>query len=293
MKADNAIILAAGTSSRFAPLSYEKHKALTLVKGEILIERQIKQLKEAGLPEIIVVTGYKAEQFGYLVDKYGVKLIYNEEYKTHNNVSSIKAASHKIHNSYICSADNYFTINPFTECVDSGYYSAEYSEEYTAEWCMTENEEGYIDSVKIGGEKSWYMIGHAYWDEKFSERFLSILNEEYDLPETAGKLWEHTYMEHIDELKLRMRKYEPGVIYEFDTLDELRKYDESYIQDTRSAFVKKVASLIGTGEEKIIHICPFMSNNNTIAIGFEFDCGKKHYRYLYDTEVLIESIVKR
>ena len=38
-KVDNAIIMAAGTASRFAPLSYEKPKALIEVKGEILIER--------------------------------------------------------------------------------------------------------------------------------------------------------------------------------------------------------------------------------------------------------------
>ena len=63
MKVDNAVIMAAGTSSRFAPLSYEIHKALIEVRGEILIERQIRQLKEAGVPEIYIVTGYKAEQF--------------------------------------------------------------------------------------------------------------------------------------------------------------------------------------------------------------------------------------
>ena len=40
---DNAVILAAGTSSRFAPLSWERPKALIPVKGEILIERQIRQ----------------------------------------------------------------------------------------------------------------------------------------------------------------------------------------------------------------------------------------------------------
>ena len=38
-KVDNAIIMAAGVSSRFAPLSFETPKALTEVKGEILIER--------------------------------------------------------------------------------------------------------------------------------------------------------------------------------------------------------------------------------------------------------------
>ena len=48
---DNAVIMAAGISSRFAPLSYEKPKALMEVKGEILIERQIRQLLEAGIQE--------------------------------------------------------------------------------------------------------------------------------------------------------------------------------------------------------------------------------------------------
>ena len=59
MRVDNAIIMAAGTSSRFAPLSYEKHKAMIDVRGEVLIERQIRQLKEACIPEIYVITDIK------------------------------------------------------------------------------------------------------------------------------------------------------------------------------------------------------------------------------------------
>ena len=41
-KVDNAIILAAGMSTRFVPISYEFPKGLTVVKGEVLIERQIR-----------------------------------------------------------------------------------------------------------------------------------------------------------------------------------------------------------------------------------------------------------
>lgn len=40
----NAIILAAGKSSRFAPFTYEKPKGLLCVKGEVLIERQIERV---------------------------------------------------------------------------------------------------------------------------------------------------------------------------------------------------------------------------------------------------------
>ena len=68
----NAIIMAAGTSSRFAPLSYEKPKGLLEVKGEILIERQIRQLHDAGITDITIVVGYKSSQFHYLMEKFGV-----------------------------------------------------------------------------------------------------------------------------------------------------------------------------------------------------------------------------
>ena len=62
----NAIIIAAGTSSRFVPISYEKPKGLIEVKGEVLIERQIRQLHEGGIKDITIVVGYMANSFAYL-----------------------------------------------------------------------------------------------------------------------------------------------------------------------------------------------------------------------------------
>ena len=59
----NAIILAAGKSNRFAPFTYEKPKGLFRVKGEILVERQIEQLREAGVENICIVVGYMKEKF--------------------------------------------------------------------------------------------------------------------------------------------------------------------------------------------------------------------------------------
>lgn len=88
-KVDNAIILAAGMSTRFVPINFEMPKALIEVKGEVLIERQIRQLKETGINEIYIVVGYMHEKFEYLVDKYGVKLIYTDDYKIKNNHASV------------------------------------------------------------------------------------------------------------------------------------------------------------------------------------------------------------
>ena len=247
MKADNAIILAAGVSSRFAPLSYERHKALIEVKGEVLIERQIRQLKEAGIKDIYVITGYKAEQFSYLAE-----------------------------------SDNYFNENPFEADVEETYYSAVYSEGHTDEWCMEEDEEGYISDVKVGGEDSWYMLGHVFWGRDFSKKFLEILAKEYDMPETAPKLWEDIFIEHLNELKMKIRKYPENVIFEFDTLDELRKFDTSYVEDTRSEILKAVSGRLEVSESDMTGL-KMIKDVSLVPVGFEFDCSKGHFRYMYSS----------
>ena len=285
MKVDNAIIMAAGTSSRFAPLSYEKPKALIEVRGEVLIERQIRQLREAGIEEVVVVTGYKAEQFEYLKDKYGVVLINNPYYLTRNNNSSIYAAREYIKNSYICSSDNYFITNPFESDVDESYYAAVYIEGETGEWFILE-EDGLIKDVKVGGQDSWVMLGHVFWSESFSRYFLHILEDEYELPETADKLWETIYIEHINELPMKIRKYPADFIFEFDTLDELREFDTSYITNTRSEILKKVAGELGVEEKEIRSVKAFKDKDNAAA-GFTFETGKK-YKYYYRTEAMEE-----
>lgn len=285
MKVDNAIIMAAGTASRFAPLSFELPKALIEVRGEVLIERQIKQLKEAGIDEVIIVTGYKAEQFEYLKDKFGVKLVHNPDYLTRNNNSSIWVVREYLKNSYICSSDNYFFSNPFEAEVDDSYYSAVYVEGKTNEWCIIEDD-GRIKDVVVGGNDSWVMLGHVFWSEEFSKKFIAILDKEYDLPETADKLWETIFIDNIDELDMKIRKYPADFIFEFDTLDELREFDESYKSDTRSAILKSIAEKLNVEEKDIANLKSFKDENNAAA-GFTFEVDKK-YKYYYKTKKMEE-----
>lgn len=191
-QADNAIIMAAGMSSRFAPLSYEKPKGLMNVKGEVLIERQIRQLREAGIDEIVIVVGYKKECFHYLKEKFGVILIDNDDYLTRNNNGSLYVARDYLKNSYICSSDNYFIVNPFEKEVDECYYASVYVHGDTEEWCMDTDGKGRITDVSIGGKDAWIMLGHTFWSKEFSKKFTEILLNEYDRPETKGKLWKRS-----------------------------------------------------------------------------------------------------
>lgn len=277
---DNAIIMAAGVSSRFAPLSYEKPKALTVVKGEVLIERQIRQLQAAGIDEIHVVVGFKAEQFDYLRQKLGVHLIFNPDYMTRNNHSSIYAAKDVIRNSFICSADNYFLCNPFEKQVEESYYAAVYASGNTNEWCMQTDADGYISRVDIGGHDCWYMLGHAFWSQDFSARFLPFLEHHYHLPETVGLFWEDIFIAHLDSLKMRMRQYPDDFIFEFDSIDELRTFDERYIEDTGSLILKDIARRLGGTEAEITQIKATKTTSTTVT-GITFLFRSEPYLYNY------------
>ena len=279
-KVDNAIIMAAGVSSRFAPLSYEYPKALLVVKGEVLIERQIRQLQEAGIKDITVVVGYKKEMLNYLKDKFDVDLIENPEFQTRNNHSTLYYVKEKMKNTYICSADNYFFENVFKQEEEMPFYSLVYVAGETDEWCLSYDKAGLITNCSIGGKDSWIMLGHIFMSEEFSKSFLEILEEVYNKEETKNKLWEKIYIENLDKLSLYIKKYNDGIIFEFDTLDELRQFDATYIDDTPSLILDDVAIKLNDLKSEIINCKPLLNQNE--VIGFSFVYKKQQYHYYYD-----------
>ena len=227
-KVDNAIIMAAGASSRCLPLSRILPKGLFVVKGEVLIEREIKQLIEAGISNIIVVAGYKSEKFLYLKEKYEVKIVINDEYLTKNNISSIFAIKDYLANSYICCADNYYTNNIFEKYVYESFYICNFTKEFADEYCISENDYGYIENIRRGGKNQWFTIGANFWSRQFSMKFRELLEKEYDEPETENLLVDDFHIKHLSKLPIVAKKMQDGIVYEFDTLEEIREFDTGF-----------------------------------------------------------------
>ncbi|WP_241157276.1 phosphotransferase [Adlercreutzia sp. ZJ242] len=280
-RVENAVIMAAGLSSRFAPISYEKPKGLLKVRGEVLVERQIKQLQEAGVTDITVVVGYKKEYFFYLEDAFGVSIVVNPEYASRNNNSTLKVVEHLLGNTYVCSSDDYFTVNPFEPYVWKAYYAAEYAEGPTREWCLktSARTRDRIAGVTVGGSDAWYMIGHVYFDRAFSRRFVEILDAEYDLPQTAGKLWEELYLDHVKELDMRVRRYEPGVIFEFDSLDEVRAFDPHFLENLDSEVFDNITRTLGCAKSEIHDVYPLKQGLTNLSCHFRTSDGEYVYRH--------------
>lgn len=83
-----AVILAAGCGSRLYPRTADRPKCLTELGGTTLIDRQIRTLNDAGIADIVVVTGYLAERLTLL----GVHTVHNARWLDTNMVESLFAA---------------------------------------------------------------------------------------------------------------------------------------------------------------------------------------------------------
>ena len=277
-KVDNAIIMAAGMSSRFAPLCYESPKGLLNVKGEKLIEREILQLKEVGIEDITLVAGYMSEKMLYLAEKFGIDIVVNEDYFRFNNTSSLILVTEKLKNTYICSSDNYFPKNPFEKYVYRAYYSAVYQEGETDEYCIDLDENDRIKGVTIGGKDAWIMFGHVFFNRDFSSKFSKLLKDEYHEQTVRDNLWETFYIRHLKELdNMYIRRYDIEDIKEFDSLEELRAFDERYISNSGSEVFKNICNILKCNEEEIKDIKPI--KNKMTSTSFEFNYNGVHYVY--------------
>lgn len=255
-KIDNAIILAAGMSTRFVPLNFEKPKGLLEVRGEVLIERQINQLREKGIQGIVIVVGHMKEQFEYLIDKYGVKLVETDDYAVKNNHASVYAAKDYLKNTIITSSDLYFTENIFQTYAYDAYYCTIYIPGKTAERGIVTDDDDRIVKTMYGDKcyDIWVTLGYAYFNERFSSNLISILDKTFDLPETANKFWADIQDEHLDELYMYAKRCDASVINEFDSLEELREFDNKYLYDSGSEIMHQLCYLLAAKENNIIGI---------------------------------------
>ena len=250
---DNAVILAAGMSTRFVPLNYEKPKGLLEVKGEVLIERQIRQLQEKGIKEIVVVVGYMKEKFEYLKSKYGVIIVETDDYDKKNNYASVYAARNYLKNTIITSSDLYFVHNIFQKYAYDSYYCTIFMEGKTAERGIRTNEDDLILKTMYGDKcyDIWVTLGYAFYSKQFSQNMISIIEKIKDFPETANMFWADIQDQHLGELYMYAKRCNASDIQEFDSLEELRLFDNKYVFNSGSNILSDVCRILCINENEV------------------------------------------
>lgn len=277
-KVNNAIILAAGMSTRFAPISYEKPKGLISVKGEVMIERLIKQLQEVGISEVVLVVGYMMEKFLYLRDKYNVKLVVNNEFATKNTHSSIYVARDYLKNTYICCSDNYYPQNMFHKYEYRAFYCSVYLSGISyVERAFTFDKNNLIVDTNKPSNNQWIMYGHAYYDSSFSKLFKPILENYYGKVGVENMYWETIYAENVKSLPMWVQKCTPDEILEFDSMEELKVYDKDFIANNRIKIFDNIENVLkcDISDIKDVEIVTKGLNNRS----FKFLCNGNYYIY--------------
>lgn len=276
----NAIILAAGKSNRFAPFTYEKPKGLFCVRGEILIERQIEQLIDAGIKEIIIVVGYMKEKFFYLEQKYKqVKLLVNNTYGSKGNIYSVYVAREYLKNTFICCADHYFLKNPFIDnnTDNKSYRATSYYSRNFREFSIDYSDAGVITGFYVGGSDKMAMVGHAYLNENFSQKYKEFLEKEINDFGISSMFWEEFYAKHQKNLTLYMKEYSNNEILEFDSIDDLRQFDSDFLLNVDSDIIGNICNILDCHPNEIFDIRVIQAGLTNVS--FKFTVGAKQYVY--------------
>lgn len=277
----NAVILAAGKSKKFAPFTYEKPKGLFRVKNEVLIERQISQLREAGIDEIIIVVGYMKEKFFYLEEKFGVKLIANNAFLDNGNLYSLYAAREFLGSTFVCCADHYFPKNPFLDGNAAGisYRACSYRSGKFLEFAVDYSEAGVITGFSAGGKDKMAMVGHAYFNASFSKQFCRYMEQEIDDFGVSRMYWEEFYARHQKDLTFYIKEFGKDDILEFESIADLRQFDSEFLYNVDSGIIDNICGVLGCSPDEITDIEVIQSGLTNVSFRFCAGGGRYVYRH--------------
>jgi choline kinase len=96
------VILAAGMAKRLRPLTDTKPKCLLKVGERTLLERTVDAMRQAGITEFVVVTGYRGEMIREFLEGYAktnavnFTFLDNVDYEHNNNIYSLWMACQKV-----------------------------------------------------------------------------------------------------------------------------------------------------------------------------------------------------
>ncbi|MEY8462821.1 NTP transferase domain-containing protein [Streptococcus merionis] len=221
-----AIILAAGMGTRLRPLTLTTPKSLIKIGKETLIERQIRFLREVEVDEIIVVTGYLAEKFQFLEDKFGVTLVHNDRYDSYNNFYTMYLVRDYLSDCYVIDADNYLVENFLESDIKQSTYFSAYKEDFKDEWLLKFNSASQVNDIVVTSGKGYILSGVSYWSSESGEFLKNVLEDYYQLGDFADLYWDNLVMDNLEKISVSIKKISSDAIFEVDSLSDLENLKE-------------------------------------------------------------------
>ena len=259
MRPRSAVILAAGFGMRMVPINLETPKAFLEVKGEVLIERQIRQLNEAGITDITVVVGFMKEKFEYLIDEFGVRLVVNRDYSSKNNLFSMNLVADRLSNTYIVPCDIWCRSNPFSAHELYSWYMVSDREDPDSDVRVNRKRE-LVTLSAAGGRSSETgnaMIGIAYLARGDAQKVSARIRQLCASHGSDGAFWEEALYEYgrgeTGRMIVPARVVPDTDAVEINTYEQLRDLDRGSSQ-LRSEVLDVIAQVFDCGTQEITEI---------------------------------------
>lgn len=230
-KVKRAIIMAAGYGTRLRPITLSTPKPLIKVNGIRMIESVIEALLKNDIREIYVVTGYLAEKFDFLGEKYPeVTLICNPYYSKYNNISSLYVARDHLKDVIILDGDQIIKNDKILDPnFEKSGYNCVWSEGYTDEWLLQVEKNTIVSCSRNGGEKGWRLYSISRWNQEDGQKLKADLEYQFEVEKNYDIYWDDVALfcspQNYD---LDIREMNLDDVIEIDTIDELRLVDKSY-----------------------------------------------------------------
>lgn len=181
-----AIIFAAGAGKRLNPLTKTIHKSLIKIDDLPLIEYLIKNLLTLNtLKEIIIITGYRKEDFLYLQDKYPkIKLIVNQYYEKYDSAYVLTLLPKETFDNdlFFISGDFVMKKNCFNDNINNNVMAALKRVNTKNDWSYQLNQEGnIIGIIRTHDINSLLASEWSHITKSWGQKIITTLNDQQEI----------------------------------------------------------------------------------------------------------------
>lgn len=266
----NAVILAAGYGMRMVPINLEKPKGLLEARGEVLIERLIRQLHDAGIHEIYIVVGFMKECYEYLIDKFNVQLIVNEKYAAKNNLFSLYRAEKHLTNSYVIPCDIWCERNPFSKREAYSWYMVCTKADKNSSIRINKKNELVKVSGNTGGNQ---MVGIAYLTGETTKYVKDRMKAFQSDAKYDNCFWEEALFRD-NKMSAYANIVNDTDVTEINTYEQLREFDHNS-DHLKSDAIAVIEEVFGVNAGKITNIEVLKKGMTNRS--FIFECRAENY----------------
>jgi CTP:phosphocholine cytidylyltransferase-like protein len=191
------------------------------IAGETFFERQLRQLGQAGVGDVTVVTGYKAEAFDPWRGLSGLEFIHNEHYHDRNNLWTMHLARERLGGGFVLDGDVRLADGvipssaPETSCWFVGWRDL-----MSGEWTVRTDDADRVRAIEVRSGSGWILSGLSYWTAADGEILARLVAEAALGPGAESLYWDDIPRRSLDLIDVRARRIGSRDWAEVDSLED-------------------------------------------------------------------------